>query len=79
MIIEGKLIISKKKKSILIGELKKLDFKPFPKVVDATKDGETEPVVEEDENDRELEVASSAYDYLLGVRILSGCYRFLPH
>lgn len=70
MIIDGKLNISKKKKAVLIAELKKLDFKPFPKVEDATKDGETEPVVEDDEdNDKEVEVASNAYDYLLGVSV----------
>ncbi|KAL9623527.1 MAG: hypothetical protein Q9160_002208 [Pyrenula sp. 1 TL-2023] len=72
MIIDGKLNISKKKKAVLIAELKRLDFKPFPKVEDATKDGETELVVEEDEdNDKEVEIASNAYDYLLGMPLWS--------
>lgn len=68
MIIDGKLSISKKKKAVLIAELKKLNFKPFPKVEDATKDGEIEPVVEGDEeSDAEGDISSTAYDYLLGV------------
>ncbi|RMZ90974.1 hypothetical protein DV736_g1814, partial [Chaetothyriales sp. CBS 134916] len=36
MIIDGKLVISKKKKSVLIAELRKLDFDPFPKTQDTT-------------------------------------------
>ena len=69
MIIDRELIISKKKKAVLIAELKKLDFKPFAKVEDATKDGEIAPVVEDDaENDDDnVTLASSSYDYLLGV------------
>jgi DNA topoisomerase-2 len=73
MIIERELIISKKKKAVLITELKKLNFKPFAKIEDATKDGEIAPVVEDDaENDDEDEIAlaSSSYDYLLGVCII---------
>ena len=73
MIIERELNISKKKKAVLITELKKLNFKPFAKIEDATKDGEIAPVVEDDaENDDEDEIAlaSSSYDYLLGVCII---------
>lgn len=78
MIIDGKLSISKKKKAVLIAELKKLDFKPFPKVEDATKNGETEPVVEEedDDSDKDIAMSSNAYDYLLGVSHCALC-RFL--
>ncbi|KAL9109718.1 MAG: hypothetical protein Q9227_005587 [Pyrenula ochraceoflavens] len=72
MIIDGKLVISKKKKPVLIAELQKLDFKPFAKVRDATKDGEQEPIVEEEEDsDKEVELASSSYDYLLGMPLWS--------
>ena len=69
MIIDRELNISKKKKAVLIAELRKLDFKPFAKVEDATKDGEIAPVVEDDaENgDDDMTLASSSYDYLLGV------------
>lgn len=74
MIVEGKLIVSKKRKKDLVAELKQKNFKPFPKVSDASKGGETEPVVENDENeesDEAVETEASAYDYLLGVSIPS--------
>lgn len=73
MIIDGKLVVSKKKKATLITELKEKGFKAFPKVAEAVKAGETEQVVEEEENSEEAntEVASNAYDYLLGVRYLN--------
>ena len=69
MIIDRELNISKKKKAVLIAELKKLNFKPFAKIEDATKDGEIAPVVEDDaeNDDDEIALASSSYDYLLGV------------
>ena len=72
MIIDRELNISKKKKAVLIAELKKLNFKPFAKIEDATKDGEIAPVVEDDaeNDDDEIALASSSYDYLLGVCIL---------
>ncbi|BCR82677.1 DNA topoisomerase 2 [Aspergillus chevalieri] len=74
MIIDGELVVSKKKKNVLIGELKSRGFKPFPKVAEAVKAGEAEPVVEEEEEEEDagdVEVASNAYDYLLGMAIWS--------
>lgn len=73
MIIDGKLVISKKKKAVLINELKEKGFKAFPKIADATKGGEDEPVVEEGDEteDIEMEKLSSAYDYLLGMSMWS--------
>ncbi|KAJ6107024.1 DNA topoisomerase II eukaryotic-type [Penicillium capsulatum] len=73
MIIDGSLVISKKKKTVLISELKEKNFRPFPKVADAAKLGEDEPVVEGDEEDdnKEVEMLSSAYDYLLGMSMWS--------
>ena len=74
MIIDGQLVISKKKKAVLIGELKDKGFKPFPKVAEATKLGEDEPVVEENEDEGEntdVALLSSAYDYLLGMPMWS--------
>ncbi|KAF1911165.1 DNA topoisomerase [Ampelomyces quisqualis] len=72
MIIDGKLVVSKKKKAILVAELKKLNFTPFPKVEDAKKAGEIEDVQEEDEEEEtELAVNASDYDYLLGMAIWS--------
>ncbi len=68
MIIDGQLVVSRKKKADLVAELKKKNFKSFPKVADAAKDEELEPHVENEEED-ESDVATSAngYDYLLGV------------
>ena len=73
MIIEGKLVISKKKKAILIHELKDKGFTPFPKVADAVKMGEDEPVLEDgdEQDDKEVEVLSNSYDYLLGMPMWS--------
>ena len=69
MIIDGKLIVAKKKKRDLVKELQEKNFKPFPKVVDATKDGELEPALEDRDDDEEVDASANAYDYLLGVRI----------
>lgn len=73
MIIDGKLVVSKKKKGVLVAELQSLKFTRFPKVVDAKKSGEFEPVVEEEEegDDAEVEAGASDYDYLLGMAIWS--------
>lgn len=72
MIIDGSLVVSRKKKKDLVAELKRLNFKPFPKVVDARKEGEFEAVVENDDESEEAddaEAGASDYDYLLGVSI----------
>lgn len=66
MIIDGKLVISKKAKAKLIHELKDKGFRPIPKGTDAAKEGETEKYVEE-ESEEEKELGSDVYDYLLGV------------
>ena len=74
MIIDGKLVISKKKKPVLVTELKEKGFKPISKVAEAAKMGEDEPVVEEGEEeseDNETENLSSAFDYLLGMPMWS--------
>lgn len=72
MIISGELVVSKKKKADLVAELKRKGFKPIPKVKDAAKEGEVEPVVEaEQETDETVEAGASAYDYLLGVCCLA--------
>ncbi|OSS53917.1 hypothetical protein B5807_01170 [Epicoccum nigrum] len=73
MIIDGKLIVSKKKKAVLVQELKKLGFTPFPKVDDAKKNGEVEDAQQDDEEsgETETEVNANDYDYLLGMAIWS--------
>lgn len=73
MIIDGKLVISKKKKDVLVAELRKLDFKPFPKKVDAAKAGEEEEAAS-DADASELEIQTGGagdYDYLLGMALWS--------
>lgn len=71
MIIDNKLNISKKKKAVLIAELQKLGFDPFPKTQDAAKEGETDPVVEDEEQQDDGLVDASSYDYLLGMALWS--------
>lgn len=67
MIIDGKLVVAKKRKRDLVVELKEKNFKPFPKIIDATKDGEVEPAMEDRDEDEEVDASANAYDYLLGV------------
>jgi DNA topoisomerase-2 len=74
MIIDGKLVVSKKKKAVLVAELKKLNFTPFSKVEDAKKAGEDEDAMEDDESETEVEINASDYDYLLGVSCFSHLY-----
>lgn len=75
MIIDGKLVVSKKKKKDLVAELKQKNFKPFPKVVDAVKEGELEPVLDNDEEaEEDVEIGANAFDYLLGVSISTCSY-----
>lgn len=67
MIVDGKLVVSKKKKFDLVEELKKKGFKAIPKVADATKLGELEPIADNDEAEEDLNTDAASYDYLLGV------------
>lgn len=71
MIIDGKLNISKKKKAVLIAELKKLNFDAFPKVSDAKKAGESEEAMGDEEADDESAPDASSFDYLLGMPLWS--------
>lgn len=69
MIIDGKLVVSKKKKLALVQELKEKGFKAFPKKAEAIKEGELAPIAENDEEEEEedTQTGAAAYDYLLGV------------
>ncbi|KAK4569413.1 DNA topoisomerase 2 [Recurvomyces mirabilis] len=75
MIIDGRLVVSKKKKAVLVAELHKLGFKRIPKIADAKKEGEFEAVVEEEGEDSSDDKATIAggndFDYLLGMAIWS--------
>lgn len=69
--------MSNRKKSEIVAELRHLNFTPFPKVSQAKKSGEKEPVMDELEemeaigNEERETGASSDYDYLLGMAIWS--------
>jgi len=71
MIIDNKLTVSKKKKAVLIAELKKLGFKAYPKVADAEKAGELEAAMEDDDDAEDDVPDASSFDYLLGMAIWS--------
>ena len=72
MIIDGKLIVSKKKKVDLIEELKQKGFKAIPKTVDLTKQGELESLARNDEEtNADDTTGSNFYDYLLGVSCMA--------
>ena len=72
MIIDGKLVVSKKRKMVLVQELKDKNFKAFPKVADAIKEGELAPIAENDEEEEEdIQVGAASFDYLLGMPIWS--------
>lgn len=70
MIIDGKLVVSKKKKLVLVQELKEKGFKAFPKKAEAIKEGELAPIADNDEEEEEdSQTGAAAYDYLLGVSL----------
>lgn len=73
MIIEKQLVVSNRKKADIMAELRKLNFRPFPKVSKAKAAGETEDVVNADEEEQEAGDVPGAtdYDYLLGMPIWS--------
>ena len=85
-IIDNKLVVSKKKKPVLVAELREREYEPFPKRKDAKKADETEDVVEnEDEVTPDEESGARDFDYLLGVsysvdlgiRLLTGIATYL--
>lgn len=69
MIVDKELIVSNRKKAVIVAELRKLEFRPFPKVSKAKAAGENADVVEEEE--AEEEGTDADYDYLLGMPIWS--------
>ena len=73
MIIDNKLTISRKAKSVLMAELKKLGFKAFAKIEDAKKAGEEQQAAEESDSEKDGTVGFHDYDYLLGVRSSPSC------
>lgn len=61
MIIDGKLVVSKKKKADLVAELKSKGFMPFSIASSANK------MEEDEEEDEDISTGARSYDYLLGV------------
>ncbi|KZT68795.1 type II DNA topoisomerase [Daedalea quercina L-15889] len=73
MIVNKELVVNNRKKADIVAELRKLDFRPFPKVSKAKKAGETEELVEinDEGDDDEEEGKDTDFDYLLGMAIWS--------
>ncbi|KAI8281746.1 DNA topoisomerase 2 [Colletotrichum sp. SAR11_57] len=72
-IIDGKLVIAKKKKAVLVEELAKRKYEPFPRNKDKqAKKKNTDEEMEGDEEDEEgADEQSNAYDYLLSMPLWS--------
>ena len=72
MIVDRQLVVSNRKKADIVADLRRHEFRPFPKVSKAKASGENEPA-EDDEDDAEVESTgtSTDYDYLLGMAIWS--------
>src|SRR6266566_4291705 len=68
-IIEGKLVVSKKKKDVLVKELRERNYEAFPKGSDQkkAKPSDEEPDQEEAEEEHEQDGGARDYDYLLSV------------
>ncbi|KAI9804716.1 MAG: DNA topoisomerase 2 [Sarcosagium campestre] len=80
MIVDGELVVSRKKKQVLVAELKQKGFEPFVKSTQTSKADKAEAAAaagnDDDEDEDETEdaataAAASAYDYLLGMAIWS--------
>lgn len=66
-IIDGKLVVSKKKKSVLVQELRQRKYEPFPKGETGKKAQDEEEEFEDEEEDEVAEGTAGDYDYLLSV------------
>ncbi|KAK4218579.1 DNA topoisomerase 2 [Rhypophila decipiens] len=70
-IIDGKFVVSKKKKAVLVDELRAKKYEPFPPQVDHKKNKSTdEELAKENEEEEELGSARD-YDYLLSMPLWS--------
>lgn len=69
-IMDGKLVVSRKKKQIIVAELRDKKYEAFPKGQDAKKtksEDDEEGNAEEGNEDLETDTAANDYDYLLSV------------
>lgn len=85
MIVDKELVVSNRKKADIVAELRKNNFRPFPKISAAKKQGETADALEDEDEAEEEEdtidveeskgsaanALTSDYDYLLGMPIYS--------
>ncbi|KAG5654332.1 hypothetical protein H0H81_004286 [Sphagnurus paluster] len=82
MIVDKQLSVTNRKKADIIVDLRKHEFRPFPKVMKAKKANETVEAEDEDDDDDDEEADATAankagasgasdYDYLLGMPIWS--------
>ncbi|GJE94175.1 DNA topoisomerase 2 [Phanerochaete sordida] len=72
MIVSKELVVSGRKRTEVINDLRKKEFRPFPKIAKAKAAGETEEVVENaDEEEDDAKDGSHDYDYLLNMAIYS--------
>ena len=71
MIVKKELVVSGRKKADIVAELRKKNFRPFPKVAKAKASGETEEALEDVEAEEEQTGATTDFDYLLGMPIYS--------
>ena len=70
MIVDKELVVSNRKKADIVAELRRKDFKSFPKVAHAKEAGETADVVEEEPEEPAVNNQSNSdFDYLLGMAI----------
>ena len=70
MIVNKEIVVSNRKKAEIVADLRKHDFRPFPKVSSAKATGETEPT-EEAEEEPDGNESQADFDYLLGMPIWS--------
>lgn len=72
MIVDKELVISGRKKVDVVVELRKKNFRPFPKAKKIKAAGETDEIQDDDEEEEAVTGgASTDYDYLLNMAISS--------
>jgi hypothetical protein len=73
MIIDKQLVLSNRKRSAIVAELRQKDFRPFPKVAKAhiAADAEDDGDAEEEIEDVDAAGADSDFDYLLNMALRS--------
>lgn len=76
-IIEDKIVVSRKKKAVLVDELRAQKYRPFPKVDNAKNAKNTDEDMDQEEvedEDEDVKVPGAGdYDYLLTVSSQCSC------